>query len=46
MLFIPCDNWKNLFFMKVNSYPEVLFNSHVLALFETSGLKKVRILSP
>ena len=31
-------------FIKVYRYPEVLFNRDVLVLFETSDLKKVRIL--
>ena len=30
-------------FTKVYSYPDVLFNRHVLAFFETSDLKEVRV---
>ena len=43
-MFISCDNWKTLLFIKVYSYPEVLFNRHVLAFYETNDLKKIRIL--
>ena len=43
MFFIPCDNWKT-FFIQTYRYPEVWCNRHVAALFETSILKKVRIL--
>ena len=41
---IQCDNWKTLLFIKVYRNSEVLFNRHVLALFEISELKEVRIL--
>ena len=34
-----------MFFIKVRRYPEVLFNRHVLVLFETSDLIQVRILT-
>ena len=34
----------NVFFTKVYRYPEVLFNLHVLVLFDTSDLKEVCIL--
>ena len=44
MIFTPYDNWKTLFFIKIYRYPEVLFNGHVLAFFEASDLKEVRIL--
>ena len=44
MSFIPFDNWNTLFFIKAYRYIEVLFNRHVLALFETSDLKEVGIL--
>ena len=43
---IPCDNWKTLFFIKFYPYPEVFCNCHVVAFFETSVLKEVRILRP
>ena len=33
MLFIPCDKWKKLFFIKFYRYSEVLFNHYVLAFF-------------
>ena len=39
IIFIPCDNWKAMFFIKVYRYPEVFFNRNVLVLFETSDLK-------
>ena len=42
MFFISFD--KALFFIKVYRYPEVPFNRHVLAFFETSDFKEVRIL--
>ena len=44
MFFILCDNWKTFFFIQTYRYPEVWCNRHVAALFETSVLKKVRIL--
>ena len=34
-----------MFFIKVRRYPEVLFNRHVLVLFETSDLIQVRIVT-
>ena len=40
IIFVPCDNWKTMLFIKVYRYPEILFNRHVLVLFETSDLKK------
>ena len=43
MFFIPCDNWKTLFIIKVHHYPELLFDLHVLAFFETSEMKEVHI---
>ena len=43
-IFIPFDNWKTLFLIKVYCYPIGFFNHHVLAFFETSVLKAVRIL--
>ena len=36
MFFVPCDNWKALFFTQIYRYP----------FFETSVLKKARILYP
>ena len=42
--FIPCDNWKALFFIQIYRYAEVWCNHHVAALVETSISKKVRIL--
>ena len=39
IIFIPCDNWKAMFFIKVYRYPEVFFNRNVLVLFETRDLK-------
>ena len=44
MFFIRCDNWKTFFLIQTYCYPEVSRNHHVSALFETSILKKVRIL--
>ena len=40
MLFIPFDNWKSILFVKVFRY----FSRHIVAFFETSILKEVRIL--
>ena len=42
MLFILCHSWKMLFFYK-NLFIPGFFNRHVLAVFETSDLKEVRI---
>ena len=44
MFFILCDNWKTFFFIQAYRYPEVWCNRHVAVLFETSILKKARIL--
>ena len=33
MFFIPCDNWKTLFFMQIFCYPEVWYNCRVAAFF-------------
>ena len=44
MLFIPRGNWKALYFIKVYRLSEVLYNRYVLAFFETSDFKGVRIL--
>ena len=47
MFFIPRNNWKTLFLIKVYHYLEIIFNNNVLVLFETSDLKEVRyFLSP
>ena len=43
MFFIPCDNWK-AYFYTIYRYPEVWYNRHVAAFFETSVLKEVRML--
>ena len=43
MFFIPCENWKTLFFIKIYRYPEVWYNRHVAAFFEGSVLEEVRI---
>ena len=40
MFFIPCENQRIVFFIKVQCYPEVLFNRQVLVFFKTSDLKK------
>ena len=44
MFFVSCDNRKTLFFLKVCRYCEIFFNHYIVVLFETSVLKKVRIL--
>ena len=44
MFFISNDNWKTLFFTQMYRYPEVRYNRHVAAFFETNVLKEVRIL--
>ena len=36
MFFIPCENQRIVFFIKVQCYPEVLFNRQVLVFFKTS----------
>ena len=46
MFFIPYDNWKTLFFMQIYRKPVVWCNRHVVAFFEASVLKEVRILYP
>ena len=38
--FIPCDNWKTLFFMKVIKFYRTFFNYYVLAFFEKVIWKK------
>ena len=43
-VFILCDNCKTLLFKKVYGYPEIFFNRHVVAFFEASVSKEVRIL--
>ena len=42
MFFIPCSNWKVLFFIQIYRYPEVWYNRHIAAFFEVSVLKEVR----
>ena len=42
MFFIPCDDWKTLFLMKVYRYSEGSFYSAAIAFFEASVLKEVR----
>ena len=46
VFFIPCDNWKTLFFIPIYHYPEVFCNCHVVMFFETSALEEVHILCP
>ena len=41
---MPSDDWKTLFLIKVYGYPEVFFNRHVVALFDTRDLNEVCIL--
>ena len=44
MFFVPCDNWKLLFFLKVCRYCDI-FSTVILSFyFETSVLKEVPIL--
>ena len=42
MFFIPYDDWKMLFLMKVYRYSEGSFYSTAIAFFEASVLKEVR----
>ena len=44
ILFVPCDNWKTLFFYTNLLLPIVLVNRYVAVSIETSVLKEVRIL--
>ena len=46
MFFIPCDDWKILFFIQIFRYPEVWRNRHVAVFFKIRVLKEVRILYP
>ena len=32
IFFVPCDNWKTLFFIQIHCYPEVFCNHHVALL--------------
>ena len=41
MFFIPCDNWKTLFFIQIYCYIEVWYNRHVDAFFKGTVLKEV-----
>ena len=43
-IFILCDNWKTFVLKKAYRYPAVFFNHHIVAFFENSILKEVRIL--
>ena len=43
-VFILCDNWKTLFFLKVCRYFEIFVNCQIVVFFETSVLKEVLIL--
>ena len=43
-VFVPYDNYKILFFMKVYCCCEVFFKRHDVAFFDSSVLKEVRIL--
>ena len=38
--FVPCDNWKRLSFIQIYRSPEVWYNRHIAAFFETSFWKK------
>ena len=42
-VFILCDNWKTLFFLKVCRYFEIFVNCQIVVFFE-SALKEVLIL--
>ena len=46
MFFVPCDNWKTLFFLKVCRYCETFSTAifSTVVFFETSVLREVRIL--
>ena len=44
MCFLPRDNWKTLFFIKVYRHAKGFSNRHVVAFFKTSVLKEARIL--
>ena len=44
MFLILCGNWTTLFSVKVYRYSEGFPNRHVVAFFEISVLKEVRIL--
>ena len=44
MFFNTCDNFKTLFFIQICLYPGHFCNHYVVAFFETSVLKEVRIL--
>ena len=44
MFLIPYDYWKALFFIKVYRYTEGFSCRHVVAFFETSVLKEIRVL--
>ena len=44
MFFIPCDNWKALFFTQIYRYPEAWYNRHIAAFCKINVLKEVCIL--
>ena len=44
MFFIPFDDWKTLFFIKVYRYSEDFSNGHVVTFFEPSVLREICIL--
>ena len=44
MFFIPFDNWKSLFFVKVSLLLWDSFSHHIVAFYETSVLKGIHIL--
>ena len=46
VFFIPCDDWKTVLFIQIHNYPDVFCYRHVVALFELSVSKEVRILYP
>ena len=44
MFFIPCDDWKTLFFKQIYRYPQGSYNRHLTEFYVTSVLKETRIL--
>ena len=40
-IFIPCDNWKTLCFIKLYHYSKVFFNRHVVSFFEAIVMEEV-----
>ena len=45
IIFILCNNWKTLFFIKVYRYSEGFSSRHIATFFGRSVLKEVRILN-